>query len=68
MSWNSTTCPKHGTYDFYGRYVPPCPTCGWPELKTSEEYYRAMGILPRTVVQSNHHQQGANHGIHESRA
>jgi hypothetical protein len=24
--------------------VPPCPACGYPELKTSEEYYRAMGI------------------------
>jgi hypothetical protein len=44
MSWNSTTCPHHGTYDFYGRHVPPCPRCGWPELKTADEYYRSMGV------------------------
>lgn len=44
MSWNNTTCPKHGTYEFYGRYVPPCPVCGYPEAKTAEEYYRSMGI------------------------
>jgi len=30
--------------EFYGRYVPPCPRCGYPELKTREEYYKAMGI------------------------
>jgi hypothetical protein len=45
MSWNSTTCPKHGTYEFYGRYVPPCQVCGYPELKTSEEYYKSMGCV-----------------------
>lgn len=45
MSWNNTTCPRHGTYEFYGRYVPPCPTCGYPEVKdTAEDYYRSMGV------------------------
>jgi hypothetical protein len=25
--------------------VPPCPKCGYPELKEhSEDYYRAMGV------------------------
>jgi hypothetical protein len=44
MSFNSTTCPYHGTYEFYGRYVPACPRCGYPELKTREEYYKSMGV------------------------
>jgi NAD-dependent SIR2 family protein deacetylase len=30
--------------------VPPCPCCGYPELKTSEEYYKAMGINLKKVV------------------
>jgi len=42
--FNSTTCPKHGTYEFYGRHVPPCPKCGYPELKSREEYYKSMGV------------------------
>ena len=53
MSWNTNTCPHHGTYEFYGRYVPPCPRCGYPELKTAEEYYRSMGIktVDKTVTE-----------------
>lgn len=46
MSWNSTTCGKcFHTQEFYGRLVPPCPKCGYPELKTSEEYMKAMGCV-----------------------
>lgn len=33
------------TQEFYGRIVPPCPRCGYPELKTREEYYRSMGVM-----------------------
>lgn len=50
MSWDHTTCGKcYNTQEFYGRIVPPCPVCGYPELKTSEEYYRAMRV-PTTPI------------------
>ncbi len=34
------------SFEYYRKRneVPPCPHCGYPELKTSEEYYKAMGI------------------------
>jgi hypothetical protein len=45
MSFNYTTCVAcYRTQEFYGRFVPPCPKCGYPELKTSAEYYKAMGV------------------------
>lgn len=49
MSFNHTTCGGcYNTYEFYGKHVPPCPRCGWPELKkTSEEYLKAMGVVPK---------------------
>jgi len=44
MSWEYTTCGKcYHTQEFYGMHVPPCPKCGYPELKTAAEYYKAMG-------------------------
>jgi len=45
MSFNSNVCGKcFWSYEFYGRYVPACPKCGYPELKTREEYLKAMGV------------------------
>ena len=45
MSFQYTTCGQcFHTQEFYGRWVPPCPKCGYPELKTAEEYYKSMGI------------------------
>lgn len=49
MSFKHTTCGKcFNTYEFYQRWniVPPCPQCGYPELKTREEYYKCMGVTP----------------------
>jgi hypothetical protein len=40
-----TTCGNcQHTQEFYGPRVPPCPRCGYPELKTHAEYYRSMGV------------------------
>ena len=54
MSFQSNTCPKCGSYEFYQHrnIVPPCPRCGYPELKTPEEYYRSMGCnqLPKEAL------------------
>lgn len=48
MSFNSVTCGKcFSNTEFYGRYVPPCHRCGYPELKTREEYMKAMGCTPK---------------------
>ncbi len=51
MSMQDTTCPKHGSYEFYqgGTVTPPCPTCGYGKYGdsqnlTREEYYHSMGI------------------------
>ena len=46
--FNSTICGKcYNTQEFYGRYVPACPRCGYPELKDSgEEYCKSMGVDP----------------------
>jgi hypothetical protein len=34
------------THEYYQQRheVPPCPFCGYPELKTKEEYYKSMGV------------------------
>ena len=36
----------NGSWEYYKERheVPPCPYCGYPELKTSEEYYKSMGV------------------------
>jgi DNA-directed RNA polymerase subunit RPC12/RpoP len=47
MSFKSYTCTKClKTYEYYAirGIVPPCPYCGYPELKTSDGYYKCMGI------------------------
>jgi hypothetical protein len=50
MSFQTYTCPQcHRPYEFYQQWaiVPPCPGCGYPELKASgEDYYRSMGCNP----------------------
>ena len=44
MSFQTTICNNLHTYEFYGPRVPPCPQCGYPQLKTREEYLKAMGV------------------------
>ena len=48
MAFQYAFCPEcYNSYEYYmkGRIVPPCPRCGYPELKkTPEEYYRSMGV------------------------
>lgn len=45
MTWRTCTKCWH-TWEFYmvRHIIPPCPVCGYPELKTAEEYYKAMGV------------------------
>jgi len=31
-------------------HIPPCPRCGYPELKTREEYLKVMGCTARPKV------------------
>lgn len=45
MSFQGQTCGKcFSSYEYYQRHkiVPPCPRCGYPELKTREDYYRSV--------------------------
>lgn len=47
MSFQYGVCPACGPYEHYQKLhiVPPCPRCGYPEMKkTPEEYYRSMGV------------------------
>jgi len=44
MSMQSHTCPKcWHTQSFYQvrNILPPCPHCGYPEVKTREQYMKA---------------------------
>lgn len=48
MSWQTEVCGKCLTpHEFYGRHVPPCPKCGYPEVKTTEEYLKSIGVSPK---------------------
>ena len=46
MSWNNTICGKClYTQEFYERYVPPCPKCGYPAMyDTSEAWCESLGV------------------------
>lgn len=45
MTEQTTVCSKCYSYTyFWGRYVPPCYKCGYPELKTTEEYMKTIGV------------------------
>lgn len=45
MGMSSTMCCKcFWTWEFYGRIVGACPKCGYPELKTKEEFLKSMGL------------------------
>lgn len=50
MSFKSETCPKCGnSWEFYqqGNIVPPCPHCGYPEVKASgEDWAKSLGAEP----------------------
>lgn len=60
MSFRNNTCGKcFNTYEFYPQHniVPPCPHCGYPEVKDSgDDWARSMGVNPTPAKESHESQ------------